>query len=171
MGRGVKIFCCILVILVGGICWFVKCEFERTDKQITRVNEQIMENIGGDLNIVSMDTYNGFSSSGQISGFFTFIEGTYEGKNETIVRFSWQSRDGFFYLYEVPASLFQRVRPKNNDNRLMVNFNLDLGRNDLTRYLDPLRYNQLIKSCSEMVTITMTDEQYAQFLKITYSKP
>jgi len=172
MSRGAKIFIVMIFLLIALVAGGIVSTTNNHLKEVVRSRNQVMENIGGDLEIVSMDTYKGFSSTGQVSGCFVFIQGTYEGKSETIIRFSWQSRDGSFYLYEVPASLFQRVKsPTNGDGRLTVNFNLNFD-NAPNFILDssPLGYNKIIKAYSKTVTITMTDEQYAEFLKMIYSK-
>jgi len=172
MSRGFTIFIVVFSLLIALLVGGLVSNTNNKLKEVAQSRNQVMENIGGDLEIVSMDTYKGFSSSEQILGCFVFVQGTYEGKSETIIRFSWQSRDGYFYLYEVPASLFQRVKSSTNeDGRLTVNFNLDFD-NASNFILDssPLGYNKIIKDYSKTVTITMTDAQYAEFLKSTYSK-
>ena len=173
--RFIVIFVSIMVVFVIGmvISGIVLSNISTNDRNIQE--NKVMENIGGNLDIVSMDSYIGFSESSKIQGFFVFFTGVYEGKSQTMIRFSWQSNDGFSYLYEVPSSLFQVV-PSTNQ-QLKVNFNLDLDDFESNRMYDfptkvtSLDYNEIIKNFSKGVTVSMTDEQYAQFLKITYSSP
>lgn len=167
-------FAVLIVFILGVVTLITVSSINSTNDRNIQEN-QTMENIGGDLNIVSMDSYVGSSESAKIKGCFVFFTGVYEGKTETMVRFSWQSGDGFYYLYEVPSSLFQRTVSTND--QMKVNFNLDLDRFDANRRYDlpakvtPLDYNYIIKNFSKGVTVSMTDEQYTQFLKITYSNP
>lgn len=153
----------IVIVFVVATMVFVGISEESQHK--TR-KAQLMENIGGDLPIVALDTYTG----DEISGRFTLLNGTLEGKSQTIIRFSWESRDGYYYICEIPSSSFQRVEPV-GDNDLTVNFNLDIAASDSLTDTSPLRYNEFINLYSKMVTISMTDEQYSRFLDLTYSNP
>jgi hypothetical protein len=130
----------------------VKPSVDAASKKCEIQQNEVMKNIGGDLDIVSMDSYVGSSESAKIKGSFIFFSGIYNGKTETMIRFSWQSRDGFSYLYEVPSSLFQRIL--STDGQMKVNFNLSFGDpNDDFRYklpseVTPLDYNEIIKNVS-----------------------
>lgn len=154
----------VALIFVFGIA-IVCGSIESRNDELTKT--EIMSNIGGDLPILALDAYEGDN----IAGSFVFLSGSLEGKSQTIIRFSWMSRDGYSYICEIPASEFQRVKTATGD-KLTVNFNLSLfeyGLGDLDA--SPLAYNEIIEYCSKMVTISMTDEQYSQFLRLTYSNP
>lgn len=143
---------------------------------------QVMENIGGNLETVPLGTYEGTSALGKISGNFVFFAGVFEGKSVTMIRFSWQSREGISYIAEVPANNFQRIKPSIDSDQILVDFNLELPdswsqfkRNNslLSDKYNPqlkmLTINQLIEEYSKFVSVTMNDAQYSEFLKnITY---
>ncbi len=153
----------IVFIFFGGAVVAGVVENRQDDKD----RALIMSNIGGDLPILALDSYEGNS----VTGSFVFLSGNLEGKSQTIIRFSWMSRDGYSYICEIPASDFQRVKTVSGD-KLTVNFNLEIFEyNVVDLDVSPLVYNDVIKYCSKMVTISMTDEQYSQFLKLTYSNP
>lgn len=171
VNRIVIITIAVFVVFILGVATLITVSSINSDNYRNMQENQIMENVGGDLKIVSLDSYVGSSDSMTVQSCFVFFTGVYEGRSETIIRFSWESNDGFSYLYEVPSSLFQRV--SSTDNQLKVNFNLNFlyNRNDLPSKVGPLDYNYIIKNFSKGVTVSMTDEQYSDFLKITYSNP
>lgn len=150
----------VFVVGVGAVCASIQ------NREYEAIKAETMNNIGGDLPILALDTYEGDN----IAGSFVFLSGSLEGKSQTIIRFSWMSRDGYSYICEVPASDFQRIKTTTGD-KLTVNFNLNLEDGFVSLGGSPLGYNKIIDYYSEMVTISMTDEQYSEFLKLTYSNP
>ena len=159
-GGGVLLFFIIVVVLMVVFLFLLVAAKEYQDTKEREYLSQVVEinkNIGGELKIVPNTE-------------FRFHFGVYDGKSEMIIGFNWKDINGKGYISEVPSSHFQRINSTRSDALMTVNFNLKLPtdhykfQSNLPNPLSSYSVAEIVDQFSKLVTISMTDEQYQEFL-------
>lgn len=154
------------ILLAIAIVFVVGSWFEQNDKLYQTKFDKLQQNIGGNLQLLNIDIYKGKDETGSINGsLLSNVDGQYQGKSETMVRFSWRGKNQEDYISEVPISCFIRVKPNEKYPQMTINF--DLKTPILLDDLSHMKTTELVEKYLKFIKVSMTDGQYTEFLKNT----